>query len=385
MQKGTLRVKTGLAEMLKGGVIMDVTTVKQAKIAETAGAVAVMALYKIPADVRASGGVARTAPVENIEKIMKSVSIPVMAKCRIGHYGEARALESLGVDYIDESEVLTRADSTYHLNKWDFQVPVLNGCRNLKEALRRIEEGSAMLRTKGEPGTGDIKHAVDHMRVLRNDIAYVVGLYELKRNLKKIGKEKIYGAFMEIDTETFAKVMGMKIMDEYYKNKECIGMYDELKNLFRNKENKLDVNYFEKICKIKTTKLIRTCQMKNSLEKEIDSQISEIKHEYGVSSALLEYVGKNRKLPVVNFAAGGVSTPADAALMMKLGSEGIFVGSGIFKSRKPEVLARAIVEATTNYNNPEIIKKVSYNLGEPMRGIAAETMKEKDWMQYRSD
>jgi len=383
MQKGTLRVKTGLAEMLKGGVIMDVTTAEQAKIAEEAGAVSVMALYKVPADIRAAGGVARTAPLEKIKEIMNAVSIPVMAKCRIGHYGEAKILEKMGVDYIDESEVLTLADSEYHLNKWEFKVPILNGCRNLGEALRRIEEGAAMLRTKGEPGTGDIKEAVDHTRIIRKDIAYIVGLYCVLDNLHYTGENK--NPFISgIRLDNFIRLIGMKEMDKEYKARKLIGTYEELRKLFKESEGNLDMNGFEEILKADTEDLLKKYENKASLETDIKGLISNLRYEYGVSGELIEYIGKNRKLPVVNFAAGGVSTPADAALMMNLGVDGIFVGSGIFKSEKPEKLAKAIVEATTHFNNAEILEKVSYDLGEPMQGVSTESLSKSQKMQYKS-
>jgi len=277
MEKGTWKVKTGLAQMLKGGVIMDVVTPEHAKIAEEAGACAVMALERVPADIRAAGGVARMADPTIIEAIMKTVSIPVMAKCRIGHFVEAQVLESMGVDYIDESEVLTPADENHHVWKHDFKVPFVCGCRDLGEALRRIGEGAAMIRTKGEAGTGNIVEAVRHMRAVMDGIRRLVNMPQ--EELMKEAKE--LGAPFELVVE----------------------------------------------------------------------------------------VHKTGKLPVVNFAAGGVATPADAALMMQLGAEGVFVGSGIFKSSKPDVMAKAIVKATTHYNDPAIIAEVSKNLGEAMPGL----------------
>ncbi len=277
METGTWKVKTGLAQMLKGGVIMDVVTAEHAKIAEEAGACAVMALERVPADIRAAGGVARMADPTIIEAIMKTVSIPVMAKCRIGHFVEAQALQALGVDYIDESEVLTPADESHHIWKHDFKVPFVCGCRDLGEALRRIGEGAAMIRTKGEAGSGNIVEAVRHMRAVMDSIR----------------------------------------------------------------------------------KLINTPQ------EELMAQAKEM----GAPFQLVEEVHKIGKLPVVNFAAGGVATPADAALMMQLGADGVFVGSGIFKSSNPEVRARAIVKATTHYQDPEIIVEVSKNLGEAMPGL----------------
>jgi len=286
MEKGTLKVKAGLAQMLKGGVIMDVTSPEQAKIAEEAGAVSVMALERIPADIRATGGVARMTDPEIILKIMDTVSIPVMAKVRIGHFAEAQILEAIGIDYIDESEVLTPADEKYHINKWDFKVPFVCGATNLGEALRRVGEGAAMIRTKGEAGTGDVIEAVKHMRSIKDEIVRI-----------------------------------------------------------------------------------------SSLPKE---ELMTVAKELGAPYDLILYVYKNKKLPVVNFSAGGISTPADAAMIMQLGAEGIFVGSGIFKSENPLKMACAIVEATTHYNNPEVLAKVSRGLGSPMSGIAvSELTKEK--------
>jgi len=277
METGTWKVKTGLAQMLKGGVIMDVVTAEHARIAEEAGACAVMALERVPSDIRAAGGVARMADPTVIEAIMKTVSIPVMAKCRIGHFVEAQVLESLGVDYIDESEVLTPADEAHHVWKHDFKVPFVCGCRNLGEALRRLGEGAAMIRTKGEAGTGNIVEAVRHMRAVMDSIRKLVNMPE-----------------------------------------------DEL--------------------------------------------MAESK-ELGAPVELVTEVHKTGKLPVVNFAAGGVATPADAALMMQLGADGVFVGSGIFKSSNPEAIARAVVKATTHYQDPKIIAEVSKNLGEAMPGL----------------
>jgi pyridoxal 5'-phosphate synthase pdxS subunit len=293
VEKGTYRLKKGLAEMLKGGVIMDVVNVEQAKIAEEAGAVAVMALERVPADIRSAGGVARMADPKIIKEIMKAVTIPVMAMARIGHFVEAQVLEALGVDYIDESEVLTPADENYHIDKSNFKVPFVCGSRNLGEALRRIGEGAAMIRTKGEPGTGNIVEAVRHMREVMDEI----------RRLKNIPKEELM---------TKAK-------------------------------------------------------------------------ELGAPFELLQEVAQKGKLPVVNFAAGGIATPADAALMMQLGADGVFVGSGIFKSDDPKIRAKAIVEATTHYDNPKIIAQVSEGLGEAMKGIeisqiaAAERMQDRGW------
>ena len=291
VEQGTTRVKRGMAEMQKGGVIMDVVNAEQAKIAEAAGAVAVMALERVPADIRAAGGVARMADPTIVEEVMKAVSIPVMAKARIGHFVEARILEAMGVDYIDESEVLTPADEVYHINKQEFTVPFVNGARDLGEALRRIGEGSSMLRTKGEPGTGNVVEAVRHMRTMMSQMRKVQGMSK-----------------------------------------------DELMN-----EAKV----------------------------------------LGAPYELLLYVHENGKLPVVNFAAGGISTPADAALMMQLGADGVFVGSGIFKSENPEKFAKAIVEATTHYTDYELMAKLSKGLGNPMKGIEISTLTENEKMAKR--
>jgi pyridoxal 5'-phosphate synthase pdxS subunit len=277
MDTSTWTTKAGLAQMLKGGVIMDVVTAEQARIAEAAGAVAVMALERVPADIRAQGGVARMSDPELILEIMEAVTIPVMAKARIGHFVEAQVLEAIGIDYIDESEVLTPADDEHHINKHKFKVPFVCGCRDIGEALRRVAEGAAMLRTKGEAGTGNVVEAVRHARAV------------------------------------YADVRRLQSMDE-----------DELFTAAKN---------------------------------------------FRVPYELVRQVAETGKLPVVNFAAGGIATPADAALMMQLGVDGVFVGSGIFKSGDPEKRARAIVEATTHYNDPDIIAKVSRGLGEPMVGI----------------
>jgi len=290
-EKGTWRVKVGLAQMLKGGVIMDVVTPDHAKIAEEAGACAVMALERVPADIRADGGVARMSDPGMIQRIMESVSIPVMAKARIGHFVEAQILEAIGIDYIDESEVLTPADEMYHINKHNFKVPFVCGCRNLGEALRRIGEGAAMIRTKGEAGTGDVVEAVRHARTVLGEI----------RRLQNMPDEELM---------TYAKDIGAPY---------------EL---------------------VKETK------------------------ELG-------------RLPVVNFAAGGVATPADAALMMQLGVDGVFVGSGIFKSGNPAKRAKAIVEAVTHFNNPEILAEVSKDLGEPMVGINVSSIPEEEMLAER--
>jgi pyridoxal 5'-phosphate synthase pdxS subunit len=291
VEKGSYTVKKGLAQMLKGGVIMDVVTPEQAKISEEAGACAVMALERVPADIRAAGGVARMADPEVILRIMDTVTIPVMAKCRIGHFAEAQVLEALGVDYIDESEVLTPADETHHIDKWPFKVPFVCGCRDLGEALRRIGEGAAMIRTKGEAGTGNIVEAVRHMRAVMDGI----------RKLHCLPEDELMAE---------AKALGAP---------------------------------FE-------------------LVKEV--------HESG-------------RLPVVNFAAGGVATPADAALMMLLGAEGVFVGSGIFKSEDPDRRARAIVKAVTHYNDPAIVAEVSRGLGEPMRGLDIRSLPEEELLATR--
>lgn len=290
---GTLPLKSGLAEMLKGGVIMDVTNPEQAKIAEDAGAVSVMALERVPADIRAQGGVARMTDPEIIEKIMECVSIPVMAKVRIGHFVEAQILESMGIDYIDESEVLTPADEHYHINKWNFKVPFVCGAVNLGEALRRLGEGAAMLRTKGEAGTGNVIEAVRHMRTINDEIA----------RLSVLPEEELMTA---------------------------------AKNL-------------------------------------------------GAPYELVRIVARDRKLPVVNFSAGGIATPADAALMMQLGADGVFVGSGIFKSREPARRASAIVQAVTHYRNPEILAQVSRSLGEAMPGLEISSLAEKDKLQVRGN
>ena len=277
MQTGTWKVKSGLAQMLKGGVIMDIISAEQAKIAEAAGACAVMALERVPADIRSAGGVARMADPKIIAEVMRSVSIPVMAKCRIGHFAEAQVLQAIGVDFIDESEVLTPADESHHVLKHNFNVPFVCGCRNLGEALRRIGEGAAMIRTKGEAGSGNVVEAVRHMRAVMDSIR----------------------------------------------------------------------------------------QLQNTPEEELMA----IAKELAAPFELVTEVKSKGKLPVVNFAAGGIATPADAALMMQLGAEGIFVGSGIFKSSDPEAIAKAVVKATTHFNDPEIIAEVSKNLGVAMPGL----------------
>jgi pyridoxal 5'-phosphate synthase pdxS subunit len=288
---GTMRVKTGLAEMLKGGVIMDVVNAEQARVAEDAGAVAVMALERVPADIRVEGGVARMSDPEMIRAIQEAVSIPVMAKCRIGHFAEAQILEALEIDYIDESEVLTPADLEHHVDKWKFTVPFVCGCTNLGEALRRISEGAAMIRTKGEAGTGDIVNAVTHMRSVFGGI----------RRLQSLRDEELY------------------------------------------------------------------------------SEAKELRAPY----ELVRWVAENGRLPVVTFTAGGIATPADAALCMQLGADGVFVGSGIFKSGNPETRAKAIVEATTHFNDPKVLADVSAGLGEPMVGISTASLDPSELLETR--
>jgi pyridoxal 5'-phosphate synthase pdxS subunit len=287
----TMRVKSGLAEMLKGGVIMDVTTAEHARIAEEAGAVAVMALERVPADIRKEGGVARMADPTKIREIQEAVTIPVMAKCRIGHFVEAQILEALEVDYVDESEVLTPADEEHHVDKWRFRVPFVCGCRNLGEALRRISEGAAMIRTKGEAGTGDIVNAVRHMRSVFGGI----------RRLQSLSEE-----------ELFAEAKELAAPFEYVK-----------------------------------------------------------------------WVAEHGRLPVVTFTAGGIATPADAALCMQLGADGVFVGSGIFKAEDPMSRGKAIVEATTHFDDPEILARVSTGLGEAMRGLSAAGLAPEELLESR--
>ncbi len=290
---GTIKVKRGFAKMQKGGVIMDVTNVEQAQIAEDAGAIAVMVLDKLPADVRTAGGVARMCDPKRIQEVMDHVTIPVMAKCRIGHYMEAKILEVLGVDMIDESEVLTPADDSHHINKWKFITPFVNGCRDLGEALRRIAEGASMIRTKGEAGTGNIAEAVKHMKLVMN------------------------------------KIRELRSMDE--------------------------------------------------------EQVLDISKEYKVSIELVKETAKLGRLPVVNFAAGGIATPSDAALMMQLGADGVFVGSGIFKSKDPSIRAEATVLATTYWNDPKIVLEASKMIAEEksMIGIDIKTLKPEQMMQIR--
>jgi pyridoxal 5'-phosphate synthase pdxS subunit len=288
---GTMRVKSGLAEMLKGGVIMDVTSAEQARVAEDAGAVAVMALERVPADIRAEGGVARMADPTKIQEIQEAVTIPVMAKARIGHFVEAQILEALEVDYVDESEVLTPADEEHHIDKWKFRVPFVCGCRDLGEALRRISEGAAMIRTKGEAGTGDIVNAVRHMRAVFGGI-------------RRLG---------------------------------CVGA-DELSTEAKDLRAPLE---------------------------------------------LVRWVAEHGRLPVVTFTAGGIATPADAALCMQLGADGVFVGSGIFKSADPLTRAKAIVEATTHFEDSEVLARISADLGEPMRGLSAAGLAPEDLLETR--
>ena len=290
-QTGTATLKTGLAEMLKGGVIMDVVTADQAKIAADAGAVSVMALERVPADIRKDGGVARMASIEKLREIMAVVTIPVMAKVRIGHFAEAQMLQALGVDYVDESEVLTPADEHFHIDKFAFEVPFVCGCRNLGEALRRIGEGAAMIRTKGEAGSGNIVEAVRHMRSVTDEM----------RRLTTLRPEQLMAAAKDL----------------------------------------------------------------------------------GAPYELVKMVARDGKLPVPNFAAGGIATPADASLMMQLGAEAVFVGSGIFKSGDPEQRAKAIVEATTHYEDPEVLIRVSEKLGEAMVGIDINTIEEGQLLQTR--
>ncbi len=285
------KVKVGLAEMLKGGVIMDVTTAEQAKIAEAAGASAVMALERVPSDIRSEGGVARMADPDKIDEIKRAVTIPVMAKCRIGHFAEAQVLEALEVDFIDESEVLTPADQKYHIHKWPFKVPFVCGCRNLGEALRRIAEGAAMIRTKGEAGTGDVSEAVKHLREMSSTM----------KALTVMSDEELYGA---------AK-------------------------------------------------------------------------EYRVPLDLVRMVAKTGKLPVPNFAAGGIATPADASLCMQLGAEAVFVGSGVFKSSSPEKRAAAIVTATTHYTDAAIVAQASRSLGDAMKGVQVQSIPEDSLLHTR--
>jgi pyridoxal 5'-phosphate synthase pdxS subunit len=320
---GTDKLKKGFAKMQKGGVIMDVTNAQQAKIAEEAGAIAVMALERVPADIRSQGGVARMADPVKILEILDTVSIPVMAKARIGHFVEAQALESLGVDMIDESEVLTPADPFYHINKRKFTIPFVCGCRNLGEAVRRIWEGAAMIRTKGEAGTGNIIEAVRHQRMVTRKIS----------ELKLLSNEKLSA-----------------LADEYLQS------YVKYTELLTGQ-------------KVKESSLIFEDYPYKTVKKEIFEILKEIK--------------KIQRLPVVNFAAGGVATPADAAIMMQLGSDGVFVGSGIFKSDNPSKRAKAIVKAVANFDKPKIIAEVSKNLGDAMAGIEIDTIPKEKLLQER--
>ncbi|AEC52841.1 pyridoxal biosynthesis lyase PdxS [Pyrococcus sp. NA2] len=319
MEKGTERLKRGFAKMVKGGVIMDVTNAEQARIAEEAGAVAVMALHKVPADIRKAGGVARMAPVEKIQEIMDAVTIPVMAKCRIGHEAEARILEALGVDMIDESEVLTPADPFFHIYKKKFTAPFVCGARNLGEAVRRIWEGAAMIRTKGEAGTGNIVEAVRHVRLVNENI----------RLIQRMTDDEIYGV-----AEKFAE----PYLRLAFSVKEISGLP---KRVLENEPIYEGFTYREIV--------------------------------EGIYKILLE-IKKLGRLPVVNFAAGGVATPADAALMMAMGMDGVFVGSGIFKSSNPPKMARAIVEAVNHWDEPDVLAEISREIGEPMRGQAIEEL-----------
>ena len=320
---GTTLLKKGFAKMQKGGVVMDVTNAKQASIAEESGAVAVMALERVPADIRKDGGVARMADPAVINEIMDTVSIPVMAKARIGHFTEAQALQSIGVDMVDESEVLTPADPFYHINKHDFDIPFVCGCRNLGEAVRRIWEGAAMIRTKGEAGTGNIVEAIRHQRMVTRMISLVGQMNE--NQLNDLGKSYAQSYVTALETLT---------------------------------ENKPQKN----------TLVFADFSYEQVLH-EIDKVLKEIK--------------KLQRLPVVNFAAGGVATPADAAIMMQLGSDGVFVGSGIFKSGNPEQRAKAIVESVAHYDDPLVIAEVSKNLGEAMVGIEIDTIPEEQRLQER--
>ena len=320
---GTSKLKKGFAKMQKGGVVMDVTNSEQAAIAEDSGAVSVMALERVPADIRAQGGVARMADPRIIQEIMDTVSIPVMAKVRIGHFVEAKALESMSVDMIDESEVLTPADPFYHIDKHKFIIPFVCGCRNLGEAVRRIWEDAAMIRTKGEAGTGNIVEAIRHQRMLTNMIRTLERMDE--KPLKDLAEEYSQSYINSIKILTNQEINDNTIIFEEY-------------------------NY-------------------GDVKKEIFEILNEIK--------------KIRRLPVVNFAAGGIATPADAAIMMQLGSDGVFVGSGIFKSKNPEKMARAIVEAIAHYNSAEVIVEVSKNLGDAMIGIEIENIPKEQRLQER--
>ena len=323
LKYGTEKLKKGFAKMQKGGVVMDVTTVEQAQIAEVSGAVAVMALERVPADIRADGGVARMADPSVIQAIMDDVSIPVMAKVRIGHFTEAQALEALGVDMIDESEVLTPADPFYHVDKRKFTIPFVCGCRNLGEAVRRIWEGAAMMRTKGEAGTGNIIEAIRHQRMVTSMIQQL----------------------QHLDTKEL-----QSLAEDYAKS------YADAHTLLTNQQVTQQTIVFGEY-------------PYGSMVKEIVEILKEIK--------------KIQRLPVVNFAAGGIATPADAAIMMQLGSDGVFVGSGIFKSDNPEKRAKAIVKAVAHYDDPKIIAEASRNLGDPMRGLEIDTIPKEHRLQER--
>ena len=323
LRHGTTLLKKGFAKMQKGGVVMDVTNAQQAAIAEDSGAVAVMALERVPADIRKDGGVARMADPEVIQKIMDCVSIPVMAKARIGHFVEAQALESLGVDMIDESEVLTPADPFYHINKHDFTVPFVCGCRNFGEAIRRIWEGAAMMRTKGEAGTGNIIEAVRHQHMVNRMIQQV----------------------HVMDDKDFEK-LSVSIMQSY------VDAYVTLTNEKPDAKTKVFYTYSSE-----------------TIKNEICDILREVK--------------KLERLPIVNFAAGGVATPADASMMVQMGSDGVFVGSGIFKSGNPEERAKAIVESVAHYDDPKVISEVSKNLGEAMVGIEIDEIPKEQRLQER--
>ncbi len=327
LRYGTELVKRGFAKMQKGGVVMDVTDAEQARIAEECGAVAVMALERVPADIRSSGGVARMADPEKIVEIMDAVTIPVMAKCRIGHFAEAQALEALGVDMIDESEVLTPADPFYHVDKRKFKVPFVCGARSLGEAVRRIFEGAAMIRTKGEAGTGNIIEAVRHVRLVNKSIEEIKKMNDA--SLKHVAEKY---------AETYVLLSEVK---------KSMG--------FDEKISENDVVF-------------------------ADYTYSQVVEEI---YKILKEISKIGRLPVVNFAAGGIATPADAALMMQLGSDGVFVGSGIFKSENPRERGKAIVEAVLNFDDPSVVAEVSKGIGEPMRGIDIETIPKAERLQER--
>ena len=441
--KSTLTVKYGLAKMLKGGVIMDVTNAEQAKIAEEAGAVAVMALERVPADIRREGGVARMASIEKIREIMQAVSIPVMAKVRIGHYAEADLEQELGIDFIDESEVLTPADDEHHINKWNYKVPFVCGARNLGEALRRISEGASMIRTKGEAGTGDVKEAISHMNTIRREIASLVGLNEIEmRAIKYQGNEQYkiniqqysknypflhrikwcfgedndeYGSDERLESRLIQTV-GLVKLNSYYLKKGILGMEDELTRLFRtekmpienlefliregeeNEEKLIDAIFKEYLqYKINTqnNKFTTSNETARHIKDDMDRKTERYAREYGVSIDLVRRVAQFcydskgfNTLPVVNFAAGGIATPADAMLMMRLGCDGIFVGSGIFKSKDPKKRAEAIVIATSQWEHPDyVMEKLEElgELGEEMRGTSHTELTPEQQMQRRGE